>query len=182
MTYFRYKLEAHTQLADRRFETPVLNHPIHWKYASGKYRSKCSLAQLLWSSVATSWGQFHQHFLIYICRSQKRKTSLITWLSFFLLLGSSPIKALQKMLMKLTPWVNFTNVLRAAFTFADHKSTKRHWWLDCLFVILRRAHVKDARKHVGEIDPCLPIASTRISTIKMQCIKSMQKWYVATYF
>ncbi len=33
------------------------------------------------------------------------------------------------------PVVDFTNVLKAAITHKDPKSTKRHWWLDCLFGI-----------------------------------------------
>ncbi len=32
--------------------------------------------------------------------------------------------------------VDLTNILKAAFTSADPKSTKRNWWLDCLPVIL----------------------------------------------
>jgi len=32
------------------------------------------------------------------------------------------------------------------------KSAKRHWRLDCLFVLLGSAPVKATRKHVGEID------------------------------
>jgi len=35
-------------------------------------------------------------------------------------------KAARKMLMKMATVVNFTNVLQAAFTQADPKSTKRH--------------------------------------------------------
>jgi hypothetical protein len=35
-------------------------------------------------------------------------------------------KCAHKMLMKLTPGVDFTNVLQAAFTLADPKSAKRH--------------------------------------------------------
>jgi len=34
------------------------------------------------------------------------------------------------------PGVNFTNILQAAFTRADSKSAKIHWWLDCLFTLL----------------------------------------------
>jgi len=35
-------------------------------------------------------------------------------------------KAACKMLLKLTTGVDFTNILRAAITCADHKSTKIH--------------------------------------------------------
>jgi len=44
-----------------------------------------------------------------------------------------------------TPGFNFTNVLWAAFTCADPKIAKRHWWLDCLFTLLGSAHIKAAR-------------------------------------
>ena len=45
----------------------------------------------------------------------------------------SYIKAGRKMLVKLTPGVNFTNVLQAAFTLADPESTKKAAQLDSLF-------------------------------------------------
>ncbi len=68
------------------------------------------------------------------------------------------------MLMKLTTaylWskkttgVDYTDVLRAAFTCADPKSAKRYWWLDCLFVLFGFGHIKASIKHVGEIDLCI---------------------------
>jgi len=49
--------------------------------------------------------------------------------------------------------VNFTNALQAAFTHEDPKSKSRHWWLDCLFSLLRSLSVTASRKDVGEIDP-----------------------------
>jgi len=49
-------------------------------------------------------AQFHQHV--------------------FALLGFMPVKAEGEMLMKLTPGVNFTNVLHKAFTLVDPKSVK----------------------------------------------------------
>jgi hypothetical protein len=56
--------------------------------------------------------------------------------------------------MKLTPGVDFTNVLGAAFTKEDPINAKRHWWLDCLFALLGSSQLQAAHKHVGEIDPC----------------------------
>ena len=44
--------------------------------------------------------------------------------------------------------VNFTNVIRTAFSTRDPKSAKRHWWLDCLFVFLESLPLKAACKHV----------------------------------
>ncbi len=37
--------------------------------------------------------------------------------------------------------VDFTNILSSAYVCPDFKSTKRHWWLDCLFALLGSAHV-----------------------------------------
>jgi len=41
---------------------------------------------------------------------------------------------------------DFTNILRAAFAHADLKSTKGHWWLNCLFALLGFSHVKAFHK------------------------------------
>ncbi len=38
--------------------------------------------------------------------------------------------------MKLTPGVNFNNILRAAFKHANLKKRKRYWKLDWIFTIL----------------------------------------------
>jgi len=46
--------------------------------------------------------------------------------SLFALLGSMLLKAACKMLMKLTPRLNFINVLRTAFELIDPKGIKRH--------------------------------------------------------
>ncbi len=44
------------------------------------------------------------------------------------------------------PGVNFTNILRAAFTLVGPKSAKRHCQLGCLFAHTGSASVKAARK------------------------------------
>jgi len=49
-------------------------------------------------------------------RSQKRKKDNQV-VSLFALLGSAPVKAASKMLMKLTPAVNFKNNLQAHFSY-----------------------------------------------------------------
>jgi hypothetical protein len=41
-----------------------------------------------------------------------------------MLLGSTGTKAARRTLMKLTPWVDFTNVLQAALVQADPKRVK----------------------------------------------------------
>jgi len=60
-----------------------------------------------------TWSQFHKHFTssFYASRSIKRKrTDGLT--VFFALLGfAARVKAARKMLMKLTPRVNFINIL-----------------------------------------------------------------------
>ncbi len=72
-------------------------------------------------------SQFHQHFMSSFCmrRSQKRKKAQKLSI-FFALLGSACAKAAYRMLMKLTPGVNFINILRAAFLplFFCQKNTK----------------------------------------------------------
>jgi len=57
-----------------------------------------------------------------IPKAQKRQSSC----QFFVLSGSESQKAAHNMLMKLTPGVNFINILQTAFTLADPKSAKRH--------------------------------------------------------
>jgi len=52
---------------------------------------------------------------------QKRK-KYSQVVSLFVLLGSGCVKAAHKMLVKSTPWVNFIDILQAAFTGADSKS------------------------------------------------------------
>jgi len=55
--------------------------------------------------VRPSWVRFHQSFMssFYESRSQKRKKDTDDLNVFFAHLGSAPIKAARKMLMKLTP-------------------------------------------------------------------------------
>jgi hypothetical protein len=48
---------------------------------------------------------------------------------------------------------DFTNILLAAFTRADHKNTKQTDNLTVFFVLLGYAGLKAARKHVGKNDP-----------------------------
>jgi hypothetical protein len=64
-----------------------------------------------------------------------------------MLSGFLHIKAERRTLMKLSPGVNFTNILRAAFTQEDSKSAKDIDVLTVFFAILRSASVKVVRKH-----------------------------------
>jgi len=55
---------------------------------------------------------------IYTLSSQKRHKYRQA-VSLFALLGSLCVNADRKMVVKSTPWVNFINVLQAAFTRAE---------------------------------------------------------------
>jgi len=70
---------------------------------------------IILGKVKEIWTQFHQHstYSFYARRSQKRKKILMTWLYFlcFWDLWGMSVKAVHKMLIKLTPGVNFINVL-----------------------------------------------------------------------
>jgi len=58
-----------------------------------------------------------------------------------------------KMLMKLTPWVNFTNIIHAASMHADPKSTKKQSSHQCLFSLLGSARKKSAQKMLMKLTP-----------------------------
>ena len=68
------------------------------------------------------WCQFHTHFthLALILWFQKLQRCVMG-LKFF----GAKISCARKMWMKVTPIVNFINVLQAAFERADPESTKR---------------------------------------------------------
>ncbi len=52
---------------------------------------------------------------------------MLTWLSFFAHLGSGCVKAVRGMLMKLSPGLNFTNILGGTFLYASA--------LCCIFLV-----------------------------------------------
>jgi len=56
------------------------------------------------------------------------------------------------MLVKLTPAINFINILRTAFTCAEPKSVQKGSQVVSHFTLLGSTHAKAARKYVGEID------------------------------
>jgi len=67
----------------------------------------------------------------------------------FMLLGSTGAKAAHRMLMKLTPGDDFTNILRSAFTratFTIPKVQKIQSSHQCLFALLGSALVKAEHK------------------------------------
>jgi len=57
--------------------------------------------------------------VVQIPKAQKDTENLS---DFFLLLGSALVKAAHKMLMKLTPSVNFINILQRLFAPKNYKS------------------------------------------------------------
>jgi len=91
--------------------------------------------------VETIWAQFHQLFKysFYACRSRKHQKILMTWLSFFSHSGSTSVKAVHRTLVKLTPGVNFINVLLAAFSWEDPKRVKRQSSHERLYALLGSA-------------------------------------------
>jgi hypothetical protein len=83
-----------------------------------KFTSLCFIQPQLSLScccVTLSRGQFHQHFTysFYARRSQKQKKIQLSHKYIFTLLGSLSIKAVRRTLMKLSPGVNFINMLNA---------------------------------------------------------------------
>jgi len=69
-------------------------------------------------------------------------------------LGSAGAKAVHRTLMKLTPDLNFFNILLATFASPDPKSVKNNDNLNEYFALLGTWGVKAARtKNVDEIDP-----------------------------
>ncbi len=58
------------------------------------------------------------------------------------------------MLAKLSPGINFINILREAFTHKDPKSTTKTDNLTVFFVYFGSVRIKSFTKTVGKIDPC----------------------------
>jgi len=60
--------------------------------------------------------------------------------------------AVHRMLMKLTPVVDFTNILQAAFTHADPKRAKKYCKTVCLFALLGSSRVKAVCKTLMKLN------------------------------
>ena len=52
-----------------------------------------------------------------------------------------------------SPGVNFTNILRAAFIHTDHKKCKKDSQVKQLLALFGSACVNAVHKHIDEIDP-----------------------------
>ncbi len=63
------------------------------------------------------------------------------------------VKAVRWPLMKLSPGVNFINVLQTAFLCTDPKSAKKNDNLTVFFVLLGSGHVKAASRMLMKVTP-----------------------------
>jgi len=73
-----------------------------------------------------------------------------------------------KMVMKLTPGVNFINVSGAAFVPVDPKSIKRYWQIDWILLLLGATGVKVIRNMLVKLSPRVKKACFKYSLIR-QC-------------
>jgi len=103
--------------------------------------------------MCVNWGRFHQHLSnSYTRRSQKCNRHW--WLDYlFALLGSAHVKSAHKMLLKLSPGLNFINILCTAFTRGDPKSVERYWWLDWVLTLWGAMGIKAAHKMLLKLSP-----------------------------
>jgi hypothetical protein len=123
-------------------------------------------------------SQFHQsytftHFVNILrialtSKDHKSAKNTVESSVFFALLGSERSKAAHKPLMKLTPActvVNFTNILRTAFTSKDHKSAKNTVKSSVFFALLGSERSKAAHKPLMKLTPaCTVVNFTNILT------------------
>ncbi len=97
-------------------------------------------------ALARTWARFHQRstWSFYAHRSQMRKKTVNSSIS----LGT-----VGTYVIKLTPGIDFTNILLKAFTHEDPKSAKilTTWMYFCTFGICA---CKSISKNVGEVEPC----------------------------
>ncbi len=89
--------------------------------------------------------------------------------------GSVGIKASGRMLIKMTPGVDFTNFYKKLFKWKDPISAKRHRWLDCLFALLGSVSAKATHKHIGEINTWLQLKKT-VKIKWKRCFKLREKY------
>jgi len=102
-----------------------------------------------------TWGQFHQHSTssFYTCRSQMHQKDLWFYCLFFTLSVSSSVKVAQRLLMKLTPGLNFISILYTAFTLADSKSVKKTVRLSIFFTLSGSTSIKASHKTLVKLTP-----------------------------
>jgi len=119
-------------------------------------------------------GQFHQHlhaaFTFADPKSAKRYWQLDR---IFTLLGSALVKAASKKLMKLTPGVNFTNVLWTAFTLVDPERVKKIDNLTIIFTHLLSVCIKAGRKMLMRSTPGRLRSRTSFVSFKLESLKRL---------
>jgi len=86
-------------------------------------------------------------------------------------------KASNKTLVKLTPRVNFTNVLKAAFARENHKSAKKTVILYCLFALFGFLQIKAMHKQVGKLTPCVNFTNTLAQSENVPLKEAMRKQF-----
>ncbi len=105
--------------------------------------------------LITCWWNWLHFTLTFLYKSAFLSFSIKTvWLYNFLCKKIST-KGKCKIFVKLTPGVDFINILFKTFTCTYPKSAKRYWPLDWIFTLLGSSCVKAGRKDVGEIDTWL---------------------------
>ncbi len=82
--------------------------------------------------------------------------------ALFAHLGSTCAKVVCIMLVKLTPGLNFTNVLSTAFTLADPESVKRYLDFAVLFTLLGPTSIKVVRKTLVKLTTDRDVTSSEI--------------------
>ena len=98
------------------FSHNLFKNFIKWFFSCLPYRDvPHNSLKMLKKNVWRSYNircQFHQHSTsnFYAPGDQKRKMTILTWLSFFAHSESTCVKAVRRMLMKLTSGLNFINM------------------------------------------------------------------------
>ncbi len=102
-----------------------------------------------------TWAQFHQHFTcpFFTDILLPKKSQSWTVIRENVWNSLSYEKHECKMLMKLTPGVDFINVLHTAFTLVDPKSIKRYWRLDWVLTLSGSTSSKDVRRMLIKVTP-----------------------------
>jgi len=72
------------------------------------------------------------------------------------------------------PGVNFTNVLRTAFTLIDPESVKRYCWLNCIFCALGIYERTSCTLNVDEIDPSWSMRM-RYNLLLHTCLSTLKR-------
>jgi len=103
--------------------------------------------------IDSDQGSISSMFYVQLLRAQILKKHTDDLTVFFTLLGSTSVKASRKMLVKLTPGVNFINVLRTAFTLVGPKSVKRYWQLDWVLTLWGTTGVKAVHRTLMKSSP-----------------------------